>query len=1120
MVRRLLVASMLPLALVAIVREARALPGALHPRLATLAAGADVSAARAAGLLRFDATGRVQVVVEATGSTDGIAAAVVAADGVVERIARAVVQARVPPAALAALAARPDVRSLRPPDYGLANVGSVTTQGDVVLRADALRAQLGVTGGGVRIGVASNGVAGLAQSIGLGDLPPMTFRCRASDGTLTERASDCETGERLEETVGGVTSRSFSAVPDLAPSGAAEGTAMLEIIHDLAPDAELWFANFETLLEYEAAAAFLAANVDVVVSDITVHGFFPDGRNSVARRFAQIMSAPGTRARAFVQAAGNQAAAHYAGPYTASTFDDGLGRYHLFRAGVDTAGPPTPSPLNRVTVAPGGVLGVFLSWNDAAGASINNYDLLLADCASGRVLDASLGPQTGHQEPNEAVVFVNQDSVSTDVCYLIVNARNAAAVRTLNVTLLGDVIAHEFNTPGRSLMPPADALGDTIAVGAVGADTPAEIEPFSSRGPTFDGRRKPDLVGVDGVIVTGAGGFPSVFLGTSAAASHVAAVAALLLQINPTLTRAQLRSIMASSAVPLGDQNAFGAGRVDASAAGPGAVALRPIPTIVATGLDFGTVTTGAMRQLTMVVRNTGVNRLVGTAAASPPFTLSAGALLNVPSGGAQTIAVRFAPTTPGSVVGNVAVLTNGGDVSRPLTATGALPTFRLTITRTGAGRGDVVSDPATITCGTACAGAFTSGTLVTLTPVAQSGSRFQSWGGACAGAGDCVVTMTAARSVSATFVRLPDLTVAGITAPITASPGRPLGVSVLVHNAGGAAGAFRVGLFMSPDDATPGAGTAMTSWSVAAVAAAGTTRITRVIAVPADWAPGPYWISAIADVDNALVEADHTNNAFTAPGPVMVALPDLATIAVGAPLYGTPGKPVTLTASIRNAAPAAATATNIRVAWYLAATGAVDRGTEIGSARVAALAGGITRAVAATAVIPLVTAPGIYVVSAVADPEGSVRDADVTNNALAATRPISVVTADLVVSAVGAPATVIAGRAMVVTTTVLNQAPALATAPASAVGIYLSPSDVTPGGPRLGARLVPVLGPKGVSSGVTVITVPAALAPGTYFVWAIADDAGAVAEQDETNNARAALLPVVVTAPVVAGGP
>lgn len=84
-------------------------------------------------------------------------------------------------------------------------------------------------------------------------------------------------------------------------------------------------------------------------------------------------------------------------------------------------------------------------------------------------------------------------------------------------------------------------------------------------------------------------------------------------------------------------------------------------------------------------------------------------------------------------------------------------PNFTLTVTEAGSGAGTVTSSPAGIACGSVCAQAYPSGTIVTLSASASSGSKFAGWsGGVCSGTGTCVVTMSAAKVVTATFTRLP----------------------------------------------------------------------------------------------------------------------------------------------------------------------------------------------------------------------------------------------------------------------------------------------------------------------------------------------------------------------------
>jgi uncharacterized delta-60 repeat protein len=75
-----------------------------------------------------------------------------------------------------------------------------------------------------------------------------------------------------------------------------------------------------------------------------------------------------------------------------------------------------------------------------------------------------------------------------------------------------------------------------------------------------------------------------------------------------------------------------------------------------------------------------------------------------------------------------------------------------LTLTEAGNGVGAVTSNPAGISCGAVCAHTFKYGTVLTLSAAATPRSLFRGWSGACSGTAACTVTMSAARSVTATF--------------------------------------------------------------------------------------------------------------------------------------------------------------------------------------------------------------------------------------------------------------------------------------------------------------------------------------------------------------------------------
>ena len=102
--------------------------------------------------------------------------------------------------------------------------------------------------------------------------------------------------------------------------------------------------------------------------------------------------------------------------------------------------------------------------------------------------------------------------------------------------------------PGR-ITPPADGF-DVLAVGAVDRD--GQVLPFSSQGPTFDGRIKPDLVAMGASVTsinsTARGGFSSNHLGTSAAAPLAAGIVALLMEAFPLATARDIVHTLRSTA--------------------------------------------------------------------------------------------------------------------------------------------------------------------------------------------------------------------------------------------------------------------------------------------------------------------------------------------------------------------------------------------------------------------------------------------------------------------------------------------------------------------------------------------------------------------------------------------
>jgi uncharacterized repeat protein (TIGR02543 family) len=101
--------------------------------------------------------------------------------------------------------------------------------------------------------------------------------------------------------------------------------------------------------------------------------------------------------------------------------------------------------------------------------------------------------------------------------------------------------------------------------------------------------------------------------------------------------------------------------------------------------------------------------------------------------------------TAPCSLAGNGSITVTASFAAIPPS------TYALAVSKQGPGT--VTSNPAGINCGSVCSAAYASGTVVTLTAIANSGARFGGWsGGGCSGTGTCTVTLNKAISVSASF--------------------------------------------------------------------------------------------------------------------------------------------------------------------------------------------------------------------------------------------------------------------------------------------------------------------------------------------------------------------------------
>jgi Subtilase family/RTX calcium-binding nonapeptide repeat (4 copies) len=514
------------------------------------------------------------------------------------------------------------------------NQGSVISQGDAAMQADIARQQFGVDGTGVKVGVIASsfnvlgsdqaksllgGIVGsdnpaLAnlgadQSIASGDLPR---------NIEVLREPQFEASIVLDQLLGQLPDEQKNQLKNLPPEKLQqqlsrftgpvdEGRAMMELIHDVAPGADLAFHTGASRVELAEGIRNLAtAGSNVIVDDIgfSSEPFFQDGI------VAQAANEAAAKGISYFSSSGNNERDAYDSAFNPSGQKDAMtgGELHDFDPG------PGVDTLQSFTLDKGNSVALAFQWDQPffsasgqKGAS-SDLDLVIYD-QSGKVVAMGVDNNIGG-DASELIRFQNDETVEGNQFNLAIvnNGGPNPGLMKYVPSPSGSITVNEFKTGGSTSVGHPNAA-NTAGVGAAGFNqtpkfgvNPPVAESFTSEGgtpilfdaqgnrlPTPEFRPQPRFTAPDDVNTTFFGSLESAgakadgdqfpnFAGTSAAAPHAAGVAALMKQLNPNASPDEIYQALSNSAIDMGKpgfDNITGAGLIQADKA-VGAIA-KPV---------------------------------------------------------------------------------------------------------------------------------------------------------------------------------------------------------------------------------------------------------------------------------------------------------------------------------------------------------------------------------------------------------------------------------------------------------------------------------------------------------------------------------------------------------------
>ncbi|MDE0496018.1 MAG: S8 family serine peptidase [Acidimicrobiaceae bacterium] len=446
-------------------------------------------------------------------------------------------EAYVPPTLLGALAQQTGVSRVResPPPFD--DRGTRTPSSALSAHGAATWHLNDYTGDGVKVGVidtpttvtSKDGFTGVRSLLGA-DLPSTVVgRCYTDVGNPTSSLSNCD-----------------------AAGGDNHGTRVAASLMDIAPDAELYIANPHSWADFHSSVVWMhGQGVRIIVQSVSwSHHGAADGTSPISPSPLNTVKWASDNGITWVNSAGNYGKKSWYGPYADS---DGDG-YHEWSGSGSTA-----DEAQMFQLPASASVYVSMRWDDTWGGSTKDLDLEVRYSATEDGAQAVVGGSADVQSGGSGDYPLERMYLPVARAgYYWVYAKKksaSAAPSWLQIQVFGAVSEIDHYSSSGTVTSPGDSSSPgVLAVGAANDQTSWRdptfyVKAYSGRGPTPDGRTKPDVVAKDCEVVTSTSG---AFCGTSQSAPFVAGLAALVRERYPAYTANQVADYLRTNAADHG----------------------------------------------------------------------------------------------------------------------------------------------------------------------------------------------------------------------------------------------------------------------------------------------------------------------------------------------------------------------------------------------------------------------------------------------------------------------------------------------------------------------------------------------------------------------------------------